>query len=438
MGSKLWNSQPTWLQRDNDFALRQYNKFLRDSRQALLSGAKAPRLALIICLLVIRIENLQWHFMQGLSNIYRGVQLFDSLVLTEGPITKRKVSSSIAEDETVQRFRMLEVEANMLFDPFPTSHYRILNSEDEARTSQMPHSFTSIEEAKHYLDLLAHQARHFIVAARPMKPSLWKLDRETIHTDLLAPVRKCKFNNPSPFPIPADPNLYTSLSIHVHSLFTWKRSFRPLISTTTPSSTNYLPALLLSIHAEAQTINLLTAFSTTQLIYDSHLSSFQEIVTQSRSFLNHPESKPFLSYVADSALSGLIGPLRLVAEKCRHRALRREAISLLCSRPWREGIWWSCSGAQLSAWLMLVEEAGVSDDEPGVPEWTRVRLLEVEIWEEGSVTTLKAVCVRENGKFEFGEWVWMVGGEEGKFVFRDQGGGPAEIAGEGFGDEGGL
>ena len=53
------------------------------------------------------------------------------------------------------------------------------------------------------------------------------------------------------------------------------------------------------------------------------------------------------------------------------------------------------------------------------PESARVRLLEVGIWEEGSVTTGKAVCVRGSGeeaKVKIGEWIWRVAEEEGGFV----------------------
>ncbi|PVH73740.1 hypothetical protein DL98DRAFT_576131 [Cadophora sp. DSE1049] len=433
IGPELWNSQPACLRGNNDFALRQYNKFLHGSRQALVSGHEGQRLALIVCLLIICIETLQWHHLQVLSHIYSGVQLLDSFLASQEPDPQARLTSYLIEDEIIEQFRMLEVEANMLFDPFPVSHHHILNLEGEDLISSMPEVFSSVEEAKYYLDLLTRRVRHLIASSRPVKPSTpdFGRERETSYIDPellgLSPGLRSTFDNPSPSPSPitSDPTLSTSLTQHKSLLSTWQRSFTPLFETTTdPTSPTYLPTLHLAILSEALSINLHTSFHTSSspfLAHNTHLPSFHRILTLSQTILHHPSFTTFLLPGDYSASSGLIGPLRLVASHSRHRPLRHQALTLLRHRPWREGVWWSCSAGQLSAWLSSIEEESISSSssEEVIPEWARARLLEVGIWEEGSVTTVKAVCVRgegEGAEVRVGEWIWRVGGEEGRVV----------------------
>ncbi|KAK0106342.1 hypothetical protein ONS96_003979 [Cadophora gregata f. sp. sojae] len=426
-GPELWNNPPVWLRGNNDFALRQYNKFLRGSRQALVTGPEGQRLALIVCLLIICIETLQWHHLQVLSHIYSGVQLLDSFLASQEVAMQAGFPPYIIESEIIVQFRMLEVEAKMLFDPFPASNHHIQNLEGQVLTSSMPESFSSVNEAKYYLDLITRRIRHFIASSRPVKPSKTNsghVDTSCIDPELLSltpPGLRSTFDNPSPPSVlTRDLNFYTSLTHLTSLLSTWQSSFTPLFqSATDPSSPAYLPTLLLAISSEALTINLDTVFSTSTsplLAYDTHFSSFTRIVALSSTILHHPSCASFLSQNNNiTSSTGLIGPLRLVAEKCRNRTLRHEAISLLRLRPWREGVWWSCSSAQLGAWLAAVEEEDVDEREEVMPEWARARLLEVGIWEEGVVTTVKVVGVRGEGNdaaVRVGEWVWRVCGEE--------------------------
>ncbi|KAH7395604.1 hypothetical protein BKA64DRAFT_745798 [Cadophora sp. MPI-SDFR-AT-0126] len=428
IGPELWNSQPAFLRTNNDFALRQYNKFLRGSRQALISGPEGQRLALIVCLLIICIETLQWHHLQVLSHIYSGVQLLNSFIASQEPVIQAGLLPYIIEDEIVEQFHKLEVEANMLFEPFPVSHHHILTFKGEDLISSMPETFLTVEEAKYYLDLLTRRTRHLIASFQPVKPSTPDFGRERdtscIDPELLdlSPGLRSTFDNPSPSPPPitSDPGLSTSLTHLTTLLSAWQRSFTPLFESTTDStSTTYLPTLHLAILSEALTITLHTSLSTSSPSTSTHLPSSQRILTLSTTILHHPCFLTFLSQSAPSASSGLIGPLRLILQTSRHRSLRHQAISLLQHRPWREGVWWSCSAGQLCTWLSSIEEDGIPEDEDVIPEGATARLLEVGIWEEGSVTTVKAVCVRGDGEeaeVRVGEWIWTVGGEEGSVV----------------------
>ena len=73
-------------------------------------------------------------------------------------------------------------------------------------------------------------------------------------------------------------------------------------------------------------------------------------------------------------------------------------------------MWWSLTTAQLSRWLVGVEEEGVEGN--WIPQDKRVRLLEVEFFDKGDVRFVRVVWVR--GRQEAKERVW-------KWNFRDQG-----------------
>jgi hypothetical protein len=59
-----------------------------------------------------------------------------------------------------------------------------------------------------------------------------------------------------------------------------------------------------------------------------------------------------------------------VATKCRDPILRREAIALMLSSHWKEGIWDSILCGRTATWIMDMEEKGM-DDDGFIPESSR-------------------------------------------------------------------
>jgi hypothetical protein len=91
-----------------------------------------------------------------------------------------------------------------------------------------------------------------------------------------------------------------------------------------------------------------------------------------------------------------------VAEKCRDRRTRLDAISLLKSTPWREGPCWSLSIAQIGEWLVSDEEEDLEHwegkDTVFIPEWARARLVSVDFRQDKSCRMASYVCVRGSGE----------------------------------------
>lgn len=59
-----------------------------------------------------------------------------------------------------------------------------------------------------------------------------------------------------------------------------------------------------------------------------------------------------------------------VATKCRDPILRREAIRIMLSAHWKEGIWDSLLCGKTATWMMNIEEEGM-DEDGNIPEQFR-------------------------------------------------------------------
>jgi len=139
----------------------------------------------------------------------------------------------------------------------------------------------------------------------------------------------------------------------------WSRAFRLLFTSLQGSKhKDWIGATLLLMQAKMSCLALAGAFSTLEIYYDNFLFEFQEILRLAISV--HKDllliRSGSLRYNFDG---GIIPPLFFVATKCRDRTVRRQAILLLASPPWREGVFDSACVYKMAVWIMNVEEEGI-------------------------------------------------------------------------------
>jgi hypothetical protein len=124
------------------------------------------------------------------------------------------------------------------------------------------------------------------------------------------------------------------------------------------------------------------AAATNETIWDNYHTQFRLIIEYAKVFLNptsitHDAKKAKPHFTLEP---GIIAPLMLVATRCRHPLIRREALELLVAWPRKEGVWDSHSAARRCQGWMEIEEAGIAIDgnldtlEEGrkIPNWARV------------------------------------------------------------------
>ena len=128
---------------------------------------------------------------------------------------------------------------------------------------------------------------------------------------------------------------------------------------------------LLKVQVNLNIITLAGITFTTESAFDAHRSEFRAITELSASIYAQLVSTSQNSgfYFFDI---GILPAIALVGTQCRDRAIRDEAISLLHSSPYREGVWDAKAAGAISAWTRMIEE---EENEPGeqyIPESRRI------------------------------------------------------------------
>ncbi|TVY41278.1 hypothetical protein LCER1_G008849 [Lachnellula cervina] len=171
----------------------------------------------------------------------------------------------------------------------------------------------------------------------------------------------------------------------------WSKAFEPLFRSSL-KDINHLDAfqvLMMKVHSLNTTMRLNSHLSPTELIWDSFTPQMETLVGMCRTILNHPHADIVFGEGGFTFDMGLIYPLLTPAINCRDRRLRRDALDLLCTRPWREAQWASLVCADVARFKLETEEDGVETDH--IPEWARVRLTGVDVIEKERKGTLQGI-----------------------------------------------
>ena len=177
----------------------------------------------------------------------------------------------------------------------------------------------------------------------------------------------------------------------------WAQAFQPLLCSANNNYNQQDPVrlLLLKLHSVTLTIRLAGHLSKTELIYDNFIPEFRKIVDLAKTILNHPHADSVFAGGAFNFDMCVVYPVVTAGLFCRDRKLRREAISLLAKKDWREAQFSSKTSAAVAIFLMECEEDGVETDY--IPEWARVRLSGIDADLESRV--MKLQCIRGVGEF---------------------------------------
>lgn len=160
-------------------------------------------------------------------------------------------------------------------------------------------------------------------------------------------------------------NAYTSL---IKSLADFESALQPILDAAIEPNGNIVnpAALVLSMHHKVTLVVLSAVTYESEMMYDSFLSTFQNIV-RTASLLNSGYNTSGLPRNPKFSLdTGFVPPLFVVATKCRDSVLRREALDLLTTNPTVEGVWDSLIVARVGHWLMDIEEESLHFEKPEI------------------------------------------------------------------------
>jgi hypothetical protein len=372
-----------------EIILRHYTRFLEGARQAPTFGIQGTRTALIVCLLINCIENLQWRQVPAQHQVKTGIGLLEEWMKTTGNPRVLPVSSpkpSVIEDEIVEQLRMLELEGSVLSGPNSKEYQDRVRREGREYLKLMPPVFTDVREARKYLELIMRITQYFI-GISPMESEL-----QTPDSPEMKQTHSYTMSEGSQGLLPFDKEVYASENRR------WALAFEPLYRNTRPEDPDFMSVTVLKMRSNTLTIVLAGEGCESEMVYDIFLPEFQEIIALATKFFQHPSVD---KYLPDGAWNpsnlGIIFPLHITAIKCRNRKLRRDAIAMMQSKCWRETVMWSWKTGDLDMWLVTVEEQGISTEE--IPEWARASKMNmvVESAAGNGNMTVYTTCVRGVG-----------------------------------------
>ena len=147
--------------------------------------------------------------------------------------------------------------------------------------------------------------------------------------------------------------------------------------------------LHLRAHHRAALIMVDCLSSTSEMTFDEHHESFTALLEEC-SAAAVPPTSPNISFHFGFSL-GLIPPLFLLATRCRHPSIRREAVAVLRSMHRSEGCWDSCSAARIAEHVINIEERGLTviQSAGDVTAFSRLRLVGAQVEYENQQLLLR-------------------------------------------------
>ena len=241
----------------------------------------------------------------------------------------------------MQAFSRIDIQ-NMCFasgQDWP--HHQEMKFYDQDRIDAMPLVFECMRQARSYLELIMQRYLHF-------SSSLTK-DFEALTSIPAVP------SDITPEQIAADGERYHS------ELQRWREAFEPIsvLAIIDTEQKDFLAATGLRLQYLASYISIPTQHE--RLSMRPFMSIFREMIPLARTIITHPHIVSELSrFTFDCQV---IVPLYVIALRCPHRLVRREAVTLLLKVPKREGLWDGLLAAQVVSFVIELEEEGGTEDD---------------------------------------------------------------------------
>lgn len=225
----------------------------------------------------------------------------------------------------------------------------VFEQEERAVLSQMPEVFSSLRDAQICRNALKLQVMRFLSSYSPLP----------------TPPRNEFVINGWWGEVPSSTMAYQqSLSTDI---LRWKAAFQPLWKKLKADGhSTRLLAVILNLQVKTMSFALLVPCIKDEATFDDYNKDFLEIIDLAEDVLKNSKSTRH-SFLLDTHV---VIPLFVTAHKCRDRAIRRNAISLMYQYPRREGVWDSLLCGTLAEWVMELEERHLHEGQ--VPGWARI------------------------------------------------------------------
>lgn len=382
-----------------NFALQQYGKALTRLRESLDNAeTRSQRTTLISVVLFTCFQSFTGDHKAAIFQIQHGLQmLHERQQESKQPLIQRKEDA--VEDELVQMFTRLAIQAksyDMAFH-FPHPYVIRLSPQTEPRADpSSPASPSSPSDTTSSASLEPHIPEVF-ASLQDARQALDALTERIMRINELLSSFHPGPNNILPKSVQSAGQGFRI------QLSQWGTAFEPLLEARRrPGVTNTERAGIdvLKMFHLMTSILFFMGYSTSEMDFDKFAGQFKDIIELAKEVVvdeeltlaqekcgntdscrhkngtRHIHHFPGLTSHQPGAIIdehnyshikpsfaldlGIVPPLFVVATKCRHRKIRREAIRLLLSSPRREGMWDSILTGRVAQWIMEIEEEGLT------------------------------------------------------------------------------
>lgn len=353
------------------FALKQYGRAVKKMRMKVAGEEPAVRSVLIGCILVVCFEAWLGNHVKALTHAVGGHSILRSWLVSQehstSDLSKSKEMASpaehVIEDELVRAISRLDLQiVSYTIDPRPAHIHKELHLEGSGTIQNMPSSFSSLGEARIYLDLVQRRTWHFVLMVE--EGQYEKLGKVKVDMPIL--------KNVGTMNLILDWGEVFGMSdgylMHSGEILRWQLAFQPLLT----SSKYWKAAMLLQIQAETTRIILHGSLNRTECDWDRFIPDFQRMIAQAKQVFDEDFLRDWHGFAFDG---GVIKPLWMVACYCREPVTRRDAIALMRKVAAKELFWDALLHASACEVQMLSEEEGM-DEDGFIPESERFKIAE--------------------------------------------------------------
>ncbi|KAN0110587.1 hypothetical protein V8E51_006974 [Hyaloscypha variabilis] len=310
------------------YSLVQYNLAVKHTQKILAESGDGDNNAvikgLVACVLFICFENLIGNYKTAQMHLQNGLRIIARHTSRSGyPKPKNPI---VVPEDIVQVLHRLDLQAMSFGDsrePYP--HH--LNPSPLNIHTAAPPSFDNLDTATSFL----------IDTFRSM-------------------FRLASTSEPNPIS-------QTSLDAFNTVLSNWATSFDHLLSISKIAEQSPNSIILIKMYHTLLTILVSVRVYGIESRHDTQLHHYRSLIALGTTLLSNEEAH-HASVADDSIFSfepGVIFTLFFTAIKCRHPMVRRQAVELLARSRHREGAWESIAAANVAAFVIGVEEEGLTD-----------------------------------------------------------------------------
>ena len=370
------------------FALRYYGKAVRSMREDMESGNQDLRTWMISLLFMLSFELFHGNNTLALKQCSIALNVVIEQMNESSNVNSDKGTQEMfnsLDEALIRDFLRIDIATVAFLDQSILQAHETLKFEMTEKYRVIPKVFLSFSEARRFWDMSMRRIIDFQKVASTWGCYVENEDPPGNPQDIFAEgdmqIDQCLETYLETESLSDNLAANATLLQHIHKasessfeiLMQWSTAFEPLFeySRTPEGAKEFIRATLLQLRFKTALVALLSLQGDDEMQYDNFGPLFQDIIDLCKLVIASFSSEKY--YKATFTYDhGVIGPLYIVATKCRRRLMRRQAISMLLETPRREGIWDNIVAAKFASVIVQIEELGL---EGGfVPESSRVHV----------------------------------------------------------------